>query len=55
MICREKEMSRIWAVQMNNLRGFLGISRMDKVPNARIRQLCGVRKDVDEKIDELCG
>ena len=25
---------------------------MDKVPNARIRQLCGVPKGVDEKIDE---
>ena len=26
--------------------------RMDKVPNARIRQLCGVMKGVNEKIDE---
>ena len=25
---------------------------MDKVPNARIRQLCAVTKDVDQKIDE---
>ena len=25
---------------------------MDKVPNARIRQLCRVTKDVDEKTDE---
>ena len=25
---------------------------MDKVPNARIRQLCGVTKGVDENIDE---
>ena len=25
---------------------------MDKIPNARIRQLCGVTKGVDEKIDE---
>ena len=25
---------------------------MGKVPNARIRQLCGVTKGVDEKIDE---
>ena len=37
---------------MDNLIGLLGIWRMDKVPNARIRQLCGVTKDVDEKIDE---
>ena len=37
---------------MDNLRGLLGIRKMGKVPNARIRQLCGVTKDVDEKIDE---
>ena len=36
----------------DNLRDLLGIKRIDKVPNARIRQLCGVTKDVDEKIDE---
>ena len=30
----------------------LGIRRMDKVPNARISQLCGVTKDADEKIDK---
>ena len=37
---------------MENLRSLLGIRRMDKVPNARIRQLCGVMKGVDEKINE---
>ena len=52
MIWGEKERLRIRAVQMDNLRGFLGIKRMDKVPNARIRQLCGVTKSLDEKIDE---
>ena len=51
MIWREKERSRIRAVQMDNLRGLLGIRRMDKVLNARIRQLCGVTKVVAEKID----
>ena len=25
---------------------------MDKGPNARIKELCGVTKDVDERIDE---
>ena len=44
MIWREKETSRTRAAQMDNLRGFLGIKRMDKVPNARIRELCGVMK-----------
>ena len=38
MIWKE-ERSRIKAVEMKNLRGLLGI-RMDKVPNARIRELC---------------
>ena len=32
--------------------GLLGIRRMDKVPNTRIRQLCRVTKVVDKKIDE---
>ena len=52
MIWRKEERSRIRAVQMDNLRGLLGIRRMDKVLNAQIRQLCGVMKGVDEKIDE---
>ena len=50
---KEKERSRIRTVQVDNLRGFLGIRRMDRLPNARIRELCGVTKGVDEKIDEF--
>ena len=52
MIWRYQERSRIRVVQMDNLRGMLGIWRMDKVLNARIRQICGVMKGVNEKIDE---
>ena len=52
MIWREKERSRIRAVQINKLRGLLGIRRMDEVPNACIRQLCGVTKGINEKIGE---
>ena len=26
--------------------------RMDRVPNARIRKLCGMKKGLDERIDE---
>ena len=37
MIWREKERSRIRDVQMDNLRGLLGIRRIDKFPSARIR------------------
>ena len=36
----KEERSRIRAVQMNNLRGLLDIRMMDRVPNARIRELC---------------
>ena len=38
MIWKEKEMSRIRSVQMDNLRGLLGIRRMYRVPNALIRE-----------------
>ena len=48
----EKERSKIRAVQMDNLRGLLGIRRMDKVLNVWIRQLCRLTKGVDEKINE---
>ena len=44
MMWREEERSRIGVVQMDNLRGRLGIKRMDKVLNSRIRQLCRVLK-----------
>ena len=44
MIWKEKERSRIRAVQMDNLRGLMGNKRMDKLPNTRIRELCGVIK-----------
>ena len=37
---------------MDNLRGLLGIRRMDRVPNAQIRKLCGVLRGVNEKFDE---
>ena len=37
---------------MKNLRGLVGITRVDKVPNTLIRELCGMTKRVDERIDE---
>ena len=37
---------------MDNLRGLLGIRRMDRVLNARKRELCRVRKGLDERIDD---
>ena len=35
LIWREKERSRIRAVQMDNLRGLVGVRRIDRVPNAQ--------------------
>ena len=37
---------------MDNLRGLLGIRRMNRILNAQIRELCRVKKGLDEKIDE---
>ena len=51
ILWKEKERSRIRAIQMDNLRGLLGIRRMDRVLNTRIWDLCGVMM-VDERIDE---
>ena len=48
----KKEISRIKAVQMDNLRGLVGIRKMDKVPNVRLRELYEVTKGVNERIDE---
>ena len=36
---------------MDNLHDLLGIRRMDKVLNAQIRELYGVTKEIDERID----
>ena len=52
MLWKEEKRSRIKTVQMDNFRGLLGTRRMDRVPNAWIRQLCVVKKGLDEKINE---
>ena len=52
MLWKKKERSRIRAVKMDNIRGFLGIRRMNRVPNAQTRELCGVKKELDDRIDE---
>ena len=45
-----KERSRIRAALMDNLRGLLCNRKINKVPNARIRELHGVVKEVDERM-----
>ena len=37
---------------MDNLRGLLGIRGIYRVPNAGTRELCGVMKKVNERINE---
>ena len=43
MLWKEREGSRVRTVQMDNLRRLLGI-KIDRIPNAQIRKLCGVMK-----------
>ena len=45
MLWKEQERSRIRAAEMNNLRGLLGIRRMNRVMNAWIRDLCSDEGD----------
>ena len=44
--------SRVKTVQMDNVRGLLGIRMMDSIPSAQIRELCRVKKGLNERIDE---
>ena len=39
LIWKKKNRFRMRAVHMDNLRGLLGIRRMDKVPNTQLREL----------------
>ena len=52
LIGMEKERSRIRAVQTDNFRVLLGIRRMDKVPNAGIREFV---KRIDEGVRRWFG
>ena len=52
MLWKEKQRSKIRDVQMDSLRGLLGIRRMDSFSNARIRELCGVKKGPDKRMDK---
>ena len=52
MLWKGKDRFRIRALQMDNLRSLLGLRKMDRVPNAWMRELCGVMNEVDERIDD---
>ena len=48
MLWKVKERSRV----RDNVRGLLGIRRMNKVLSTQIRELCGMKRGLDERIDE---
>ena len=50
LLWKYKERSRIRAIETDNLKGLLGIRRMDRVQNAWIREFCGVKKGIDEGV-----
>ena len=52
MVWNKKYRSKVQCVQMDNLRGMLGVKRINKVRNERIREWCGVKKGVNERINE---
>src|SRR5678815_191057 len=52
MVWNKRYRSKVHCVQMDNLRGVLGVKRIDKMRNERIRELCGVKKGVKERINE---
>ena len=51
MIRKEKDRSTIKVLQMDNIRGLIGIKGMDKVLNTWIRVLYGVSKGIEERVD----
>ena len=49
MLWKEKERFIIRAVHMVNFRGLLRTRSIDRVPNARIRELYGVKKGLESR------
>ena len=49
MTWREKGKSRIRAVKMGNLRGLVDIKRIDRMMNAQVTELCGLKKRVNDE------
>src|SRR5678815_4290715 len=52
MVWNKRYRSKVQCVQMDNLMGMLGVRRIDKIRNERMRVLCGVKKGVNERINE---
>ena len=52
MVWNKRYRSKVKWVQMDNHKGVLGVRRIDKMRNERIRKLCGVKKGINERINE---
>src|SRR5678815_2173447 len=52
MVWNKRYRSKVQCVQMDNLKGVLDVRRIEKMRNERIRELCGVKKGVNERINE---
>src|SRR5678815_2512779 len=52
MVWNKKYRSKVQCVQMDNLRGILGVRRIDKMRNECIREMCGMKKGLNERINK---
>ena len=52
MLLKEKEKSRIRALQIDNLKAFISVRRINRMSNQWVRELCRVMKGVDERTNE---
>src|SRR5678815_3382180 len=52
MVWNKRYRSKVQCVQMDNFRAVLGVRRIGIMRNERIRELCGVKKVVNERINE---
>ena len=51
VVRREKERSRIIAVQLDSLKSLLDVKRIGKILNIGVRELCGMKKKgIDESV-----
>lgn len=52
MVRKRGYRSKVQSFRMDNLKGLLGLRGIDKMRNGRVRQKCGVKNGVIERINE---
>src|SRR5678816_4329528 len=55
MVWNKKYRSKVQCVQRDNLRGVLGVRRIDKMRNERITELYGMKKGINESMFRWLG